>query len=491
MNIFQRLSLILQSIRLRLALWFVFILGILLIGFSSLLYYMQVRELRAEAVVRLASKLENIEQFSEMGGDNSQIPFSTHDGGTSLQSEDVLALYNADGSLLKIWGPFSDNIGLDLSRVGRGQERQPQVDVLSLESGSDQIQYAFRVMPLRSNDRLTGYLALGVLLDPRGQLKQLLFTLIVLIPLTLIVSFAGGFWLADRAMRPVKTISDKAHSIGETDLSQRFNLLQKDEIGQLAGTFDSMLARLEAAFTRQRQFTADASHELRTPLTIINLETARALAAPRPVKEYQRALQVIQSENELMSQLVNDMLTLARMDARQASLHKEPLDLSDIALDVIERLAPLAARHEIELEAGELPEATILGDRPSLIQMLTNLVENAIKYTAQNGPGKLRQVLVETGADPARTLGWVRVTDTGPGIPGEHLEHLFDRFYRVDASRTRSADRSNAESATTGSGLGLAIVEGITQLHGGKINVKSEPGEGSTFEITFPLYTKT
>jgi heavy metal sensor kinase len=305
-----------------------------------------------------------------------------------------------------------------------------------------------------------------------------------LIVLTLLVSFAGGFWLADRAMRPVQTIAAKARSISETDLSQRFNLSKKDEMGQLAETFDSMLARLESAFARQRQFTADASHELRTPLTIVNLETTRALSAPRHAKEYQRALQVIQSENELMSHLVNDMLTLARMDARQESLHQERLDLSDLALDAVERLVPLASRQEIKLETGELPEVLILGDRQSLMQMLTNLLENAIKYTAQNGSDKTRHVLVETGAHPSRTLGWVRVTDTGPGIPSEHLDHLFDRFYRVDEARTQSAD----ESFPTGSGLGLAIVESITKLHGGNIEVKSEIGKGTIFEITFPLY---
>jgi signal transduction histidine kinase len=170
-------------------------------------------------------------------------------------------------------------------------------------------------------------------------------------------------------------------------------------------------------------------------------------------------------------------------------LHKEPLDLSDLALEVIERLAPLAARHEIQLEAGELPEVLIPGDRSSLIQMLTNLVENAIKYTAQNEPGKLRQVRIETGTDPAQTLGWVHVSDTGPGIPGEYLEHLFDRFYRVDKSRARSEDRTSADP--TGSGLGLAIVEGIAQIHGGRVEVQSEPRQGSTFRIIFPLYIKS
>jgi signal transduction histidine kinase len=191
-----------------------------------------------------------------------------------------------------------------------------------------------------------------------------------------------------------------------------------------------------------------------------------------------------------MSHLVNDMLTLARMDAHQESLRQEPLDLSDLALDVVERLTPLAARQEIKLETGELPEVMILGDRQSLTQMLTNLVENAIKYTAQIGSEQTRHVFVETGSHPTQPLGWVRVSDTGPGIPGEHLAHLFDRFYRVDESRTRSGDESNDESSPTGSGLGLAIVEGIAKLHGGNIEVQSELGKGTIFEITFPLYAE-
>ncbi len=489
MKFFNRINPLLLSIRFRLTLWFVFILAIILIGFSGLLFYMQIQELQTETLIRLESKLENIEKNFGVDTANPQeqgFSINANDGDdTSFQKNDVLALYDPDGLPQKMWGPFTEAISLNFSRVHNEKNQEPRIEVVTLSNGNEETQYVFKIVPLYSKSVFTGYLAVGTPLDPRGQLRRLFLTLVVLIGLTLLVSFAGGFWLADRAMRPVKTIAAKARSIGETDLSQRFNLPQKDEIGQLAATFDSMLARLESAFARQRQFTADASHELRTPLTIVNLETAHALSAPRPAKEYQRALQVIQSENELMSHLVNDMLTLARMDAHLESLCQEPLDLSDLALDVVERLVPLAARQEIKLETGELPEVLILGDRQSLTQMLTNLVENAIKYTAKNGTDQMRNVLIETGSHPSRTLGWVRVSDTGPGIPGEHLAHLFDRFYRVDESRTQSDDQS---ASPAGSGLGLAIVEGIAKLHGGTIEVQSELGKGSKFEIVFPLY---
>lgn len=488
----NNLQLLLHSIRFRLALWFVFILAVLLTAFSAMLYYMQVQQLQAETLTRLEARLESIEKIfgmdagSLLADDDHGITTNAEDEDKLLQEDDVLVLYRNNGTIQKIWGPFK-TVDLNPTQIDNDDdERKPLIETLTFTIGDDKVQYIFKILPLSSRDE-AGYLAFGTQFDPTEQLKKLIFTLIMLIGLTLIISFAGGFWLADRAMRPVKMIASKARSIGETDLSQRFNLKEKDEIGQLAGTFDSMLARLEAAFTRQRQFTADASHELRTPLTIINLETAHALSAPQSVKEYQRVLKVIQSENDLMKHLIQDLLTLARMDARKDSLRKEKLDLSDLALEVVERLTPLAARNKIKLEPGELPEVSINGDRQALIQMLTNLVENAIKYTAQNGTDKLKHVCVETGAHPSHALGWVRVTDTGPGIPSQHLDHLFDRFYRVDESRTRNEDGANEDASPTGSGLGLAIVEGIAKLHDGSIKVESEIGEGATFEITLPL----
>ncbi|MEJ2353846.1 MAG: HAMP domain-containing protein, partial [Anaerolineales bacterium] len=143
-------------------------------------------------------------------------------------------------------------------------------------------------------------------MDPTGQLHRLFLTLLVGGLGMLVIALAGGYWLADRAMRPVKTITLAAQQISETDLSRRLNLGRQDELGKLADTFDQMLARLQAAFDRQRQFTADASHELRTPLTIVNLEASRALDGKRSRQEYQQALSLIQSENEFMSRLVSN-----------------------------------------------------------------------------------------------------------------------------------------------------------------------------------------
>ncbi len=479
-----KLSQLVHSIRFRLAMWFVFILALVLASFSALIYFTQMREMRNEVIGVLENKLEGVVGFLRTGGtgslDSGTLPGDDTGGRNRLTANDILFLLQSDGTLIRTWGQIN---AADIAQVNQTYIQRPNDRVLfeHIMVNGKSTEFAFMVGPVLAGDQISGFILVGSPVDPGGRLLSLLFTLLAGSLVTLVIALAGGFWLADRAMRPVQTITQAARQISESDLSRRMNLHQSDEIGQLADTFDAMLARLESAFERQRQFTADASHELRTPLTIVNLEASRALSASRTPKEYQRVLGIIRSENDLMSHLVTDLLTLARMDAGREPLQMEDLDLSDLALEVTERLEPLAARQKIQLTTGELPEVPILGDRKALTQMLTNLVENAIKYTAQNDSGKERLVVVETGTHPTPPLGWVRVTDTGPGIPSDHLTHLFDRFYRVDQART--AD----ETSPNGSGLGLAIVEAIAHLHGGQVEVQSEAGNGSTFEISLPL----
>jgi signal transduction histidine kinase len=243
-----------------------------------------------------------------------------------------------------------------------------------------------------------------------------------------------------------------------------------------------MLDRLQAAFDRQRQFTADASHELRTPLSIVSLEVSRALEARRSLQEYERVLGVVQLESTFMARLVNQLLTLARLEAGRAASKPEELDFSDVALEAVERLAPLAASRQVKLVTGELPELKVYGDRQQVLQMVTNLVENAVKYAQVEAP----RVEVSTGRQDGQA--WVRVEDNGPGIAAEHLPHLFERFYRVDKARSRGPEAAGDEAGeSTGSGLGLAIVQWIAQAHGGRATVRSQVGQGATFEVNLPL----
>jgi signal transduction histidine kinase len=485
-----------HSIRFRLAIWSALILGVVLVFFSGFVFTRQARDLRDVTVSRLTIRLDQLEAFyrlvSIQSASDAIVPFPDvmPNGTALLQENEALVLVGADGTIIQDAGPIN---AADLSSlVDAGKRLSQTSDLASLQlegkfpiQKSNPQEYIFLLAPVTFHRQIVGLLFFGRPFDPDGQLPRLMITLTLASLGMVLFAMLGGYFLAWRALRPVQVITRTARAIGETDLSQRLNLNSQDELGELAGTFDQMLERLQAAFNRQRQFTADASHELRTPLTIVGLETSHALANKRSAQEYDRTLRVIQSENDYMAHLVNDLLTLARMDAGQTGLKLEEVDLSDVSLEAVERLAPLAARKKVELRTGELPELLVMGDRQFLLQMVTNLVENAIKYST----GEQSQVHVETGQREG--LAWLQVADNGLGIPAEHLPHLFERFYRVDKARARDSvdgeEASQADGETPGSGLGLAIVKWIVQAHGGQVTVQSELGKGTTFEATLPL----
>jgi signal transduction histidine kinase len=493
-NIIERGGAFFHSIRFRLTLWYLLFLALVLVLFSSFVYTRQTSDLRASALNRLMLKSRQLEGYYHAlsvpapGSSTITLPDISSSGTALIQEDEALALVNTQGDVIQMLGPIDKT---DVSQIFTAtNQTSPDAGtfVYSIKGSaannnlSDQ-NYYFAATPIDIFHQVVGFIILGVPIDPGGQLQRLLVTLILASLGTLTLAMLGGYWLAGRAMHPVQIITHAARDMSETDLSRRLNLKTRDELGELADTFDAMLARLQAAFDRQRQFTADASHELRTPLTIVNLEASRALGSRRAPQEYERALKVIQSENEFMTRLVNNLLTLARMDAGQASVKLEDVDLGDIALEVFERLAPLAARQAVELTPGELPETPICGDRQYLQQMVANLVENAVKY-CQAGH---KQVTVETGVRDDQA--WVRVEDNGPGIPQEFLPHLFDRFYRLDKARTHdpNEDREAGAYDQSGTGLGLSIVKWIAESHGGKVSVVSELGKGSIFEVSLPL----
>ncbi len=476
----------LHSIRFRITLWFVFILAIILTAFSGFIYFRQSQDLKEDSVGRIQEEFARLlGYFRSAAWQNSTLDLSdVPDNTPPLQQGDMLVIADTSGQIVQSWGiKPGGKLASDLISTASQQHNlnvyEQTISVTDSTGKASDADYLFIVSFVFRGDTPVGALIIGSPTNLSSQLQRLKVSLILGSLLMLVIAFTGGLWLADRAMRPVKTITHAAQNISESDLNRRINLRGRDELAELANTFDDMLLRLQVAFDRQRRFVADASHELRTPLTIANLEIDQALSKNRSSSDYQRALQTINIENERMMRMVNDLMTLARMDSGQALLQFEKLDLSDVALEAVERMSSLAEHQQVRLETTELPELTVNGDRQYLIQMISNLIENAIKYS---GSGQTISVGTSALIVDKKEFAALRVVDNGPGIPPEHLPHLFDRFYRVDQARTQGDD----SSAPTGSGLGLSIVAWIVEAHGGKINVESKVNEGTTFEVRIP-----
>jgi heavy metal sensor kinase len=424
----------------------------------------------------------------------ANLPKSGAVAGPELPAQGVALLLNTQNAIAQTIGPLTPSGATALrGYLLTGSSMASSKPMIGANGSTDG--YGFIMLPLESQAgaKTSGYATYQVSVISQGRVvgtlivatpdaaKQAVHTalsgLLLAGPVALIVAAVGGYWLATRALHPVRLITRTAQEMSETDLSRRLNLQSNDELGELAATFDHMLGRLESAFARQRQFTADASHELRTPLTIVNLEASNALAAERTPAEYQRALEVIQEENQAMSRLVADLLTLARADAGHGLASHTRIDLSDVALDAVERLEPLARERGVRLLLAEAPEVILMGDRAALAQALVNLVENGVKYTATIGIAVTVAVRCVDAED--RLWAVASVSDDGPGIEAQHLPRLFDRFYRADPARKSDAGRE-------GSGLGLAIAQWAARAHGGEVRVHSEMGAGSVFELWLP-----
>ncbi len=286
----------------------------------------------------------------------------------------------------------------------------------------------------------------------------------------LALGMAGGWWVASRAIRPIEDISATAVKIAGGDLSQRINASDTEsELGRLAGVLNSTFARLEAAFANQVRFTADASHELRTPVSVILTQTQTALSRERAAPEYRETLAACQRAAQRMRKLIESLLELARLDAGQEPMKQEPFDLSRVTRDCVELVRPLAAERGVQIQC-ELPQVDCTGDAERLGQVVTNLLSNAIHFNHEKG-----HVNIVTRTENG--TAFLTVSDTGVGIPAEDLPHIFERFYRVDKSRSRIQGKT---------GLGLAICKAIVEAHSGSIEVSSQAGTGSKFELRLP-----
>ena len=335
--------------------------------------------------------------------------------------------------------------------------------------------YPVRVLtwPVVSSGRVVAIVRVGMSeMGLEKTMSTFLLIMAALFPLALALAGGGGWFLAHRALLPVDRMTQAARKIGAGQLHARLEIAgAHDELDRLAETLNEMLSRLEAAFTEMRQFTADASHELQTPLTILRGEVEIALRSERSPEEYVEVMKSALEEIERISLLVEGLLLLARSDAGVLKMDRKPLDLMMLVEDALGRLDHLARARSVALSLGPVEPLEVQGDFGHLRRLVFNLADNAIKYTP---PGGTIKVSIE------RSGYWacLAVQDTGIGIPIEEQQKVFQRFYR--SAEARSGGQG-------GSGLGLAIVKSIAEGHGGRVEVESAPGKGSTFRVYLPL----
>ena len=282
--------------------------------------------------------------------------------------------------------------------------------------------------------------------------------------------------IARSVARPLGTMAGAAEAIARGEYDQRVPQEGPDEVQRVAGSFNSMAAQVKATQQAQRDFVANVSHDLKTPLTAITGWSQALLdgAADAP-DERQRAARTIHDEANRMSRLVNELLELARLESGQSPIVMRAVDLSQIMTDVYRSSLPQARARNIDLQLETPAPLVVSGDSDRLIQVFTNLADNALAYTPSGGTVRLVTRAVD---------GWAEgiVTDTGPGLPEEEVPRVFERFYRLEKSRARGEDGR-------GSGLGLAIVHELVSAHGGRISVSSEVGRGSAFVVRLPAFS--
>lgn len=310
-------------------------------------------------------------------------------------------------------------------------------------------------------------------LEARNRLlRQSLLLMLALVVLITGATMAGAWWLADRAVSPVREIIAQAEEIGATTLGRRIDAhADSREYQRLVQVLNTMLARIDTAFDAQRRFTADASHELRSPLTVLRGELELARRRPRKPEEYERVIDSSLEEVERLARVADDLLTLARSDAGVLAPRPDAVDLLDRARDVADRLGSSAAQRQLRLTVTGTGSTLATVDADLINRLIWNLIANAIAFTPVGG---------DVSIDVSRRAGApvLRVSDTGPGIPEAALPRVFERFFQVDEARSRN-------TGAHGTGLGLAIVRAIADVHGATVHARNRAGGGAEFEVRF------
>lgn len=463
-------------------LWYGGVLALVLIAFSLTVYALLAAILYDSLDTELGSTIEEtslslVHEIKIEGKGDKEAAASVLD--EHIAPQQAAAVFDSDGNLIA-----EDTAQENIHAVLPSMSLIPEsgAELYTIPDGQGNRAEERRVAVGRLNIPALNKSYIIVISQPfdrvRRELRLFRIILSLVILAALVLTGAGGWFLARRSLMPVVEMTEQAHRISAENLNERLPLTNPyDELGRLAATFNELLARLDDAFGQQRRFMADASHELRTPLSVMRTATGVTLEKDgRSEGEYREALQIIDEQARRLTRIVEDMFMLARADSGRRALEFHDLSLDKLIYETVRAAEVLAGRKRVRIEVGALSETAYYGDEGLLRQMLMNLLDNAIKHTPQDG-------LVSLVLEKHPTHFEIIIADTGAGIPFEVQPRIFDRFYRVDKARSRS----DATEVGSGAGLGLSIAKWIAEAHQGRLELRRSDPAGSVFIISLPV----
>lgn len=396
------------------------------------------------------------------------------DGGQVVASSTAAPEMGSRGSGHTTPSLFGINEAME-EREQRGDEASWRATLSGPGSG-----YRVQVRPVVVGEgrfRIAGIYPLAEVEETLEGIRRLY---VVMIPLLILLAGTGGWFLARRSFRPVSEMAERATEISATTLHERLPVASDDELGALARVFNDLLDRLQESFQQQKRFMADASHELRSPTAILRSETDVTLSREhRSEEEYRESLTVIKDGARRLTRVVDDLFLLARSDAGHPVMQPVPLYLDEVIRDTVRAVRPLAEGKGLDLSLSGTVEESLRGDPDLLGRLLLNLLDNAVEHSPRGGTVRVAMASSEEAVE-------VRVSDQGPGIPPDAKDRIFQRFFRVDPSRSR-----DGAGSTGGAGLGLAIARRIAEMHGGSLELAhSRPGS-TEFILTLPTEGST
>lgn len=471
-----------ETVRARLTAWYVGVLAVTLTLFELGVYAALSDVLHDNVDEALASSIQitttSLSNDIAEGQSRLHAARATVDELSSRQV--AVAVFDASGELLA--ARDGDDDGRPKLPVDRQiPQGEPRLYDVAAPEDDDRVRVGILRVQVRP-DVEPFIVHVSTPLEPlEDDLEDIRTVLLSSIPAVLLIAGAAGWFMARKSLRPVMLMARRAREIGTTNLDQRLPVANpRDELGRLANTFNELLARISTAFIQQRQFMADASHELKTPLATIRAATDVTLQQPtRTEAEYRDALRMIDDQARRLSRIVEDMFTLARADAGHLPLQRTAFYLDEILADVVAGASLRSATSNVRVSLQGTNDVACVADEDLVRRLVNNLIDNAVRYSP-------RGETVAVRLEHLDGRGRIGVTNQGPSIPIESQPHLFERFYRVDQSRSR-----NAPVEGSGAGLGLAIARWIAEAHGGSLTLASSDERGTTFVVELPCRARS